>query len=277
MPDYQIPASACVLHCKLGLSDTCAAFDINQGCAAFPYGLGVARGMLASGMARRILLLNADVLSPLIHPLDRGLVTLHGDGACATLLEVGNGAGGELEFVELGSDGKGWEHIYIPASGARCPKGSAPELLEEIADDFGSVRNAETLYMNGPAMFQFFIGKIPQVIFQAIANVGLAMDDFQLVLLHQANRMMLDLIYKKLKVSEAKQFFFSQRTGNLGGSSSAVVLAEALRQTKIAKGGRTLLSAFGNGLAWGVVGIRWDELALMPELPVDHDALIAAL
>ena len=84
--DYQIPATACVMHGRLGLSEKCAAFDINLGCTSFPYALSVAHSMLMSGVARKALVLNAEALSTVIHPKDRGLVPLHGDGAVATLV-----------------------------------------------------------------------------------------------------------------------------------------------------------------------------------------------
>ena len=86
-PDYRSPATACKLQADLGLPERCAAFDMNQACAAFIFGLQVAHSMVVAQTARRVLLLNADAISRLINPMDRGLVTLHGDAATATLVE----------------------------------------------------------------------------------------------------------------------------------------------------------------------------------------------
>lgn len=259
--DYQIPATACVLHGRLGLSPSCAAFDINLGCSAYPYALSVVNGMIASGVARRALLLNADALTQVIHPRDRGLVPLHGDGATATLLEPAGGDFGLQGFL-LGTDGAGYSHIMIPASGARRPRNG--ETNKEIVDESGSVRTDEHLVMNGPAVFHFSVYKVPEVIKEALDRFKITVGDLDLVILHQANRTMLDLIYKNLGVPAEKRFFFMERVGNLGGVSTPIVLAEAVRQGRIRPNALTLLASFGNGLSWGVALIRWPEKGLAP-------------
>ena len=252
--DYQIPATACTLHNRLGLSDRCAAFDINLGCSSFPYSLSVANGMICSRVARRALVLNADTLTTLIHPKDRGLVPLCGDGAVASLLEPAPDDCGFDGFY-LGTDGTGAEHLMIPASGARNPR--SEETRREFLDDKGNLRTMEHLYMNGPAVFFFSMNKVPEVIRHALDAFGLTLEDIDLVLLHQANKMMVDLIYKALDVPANKQFLFMETVGNLSGASTPLVLCEAWRRGLIRGGSRTLLVAFGAGLSWGITAIRW--------------------
>jgi 3-oxoacyl-[acyl-carrier-protein] synthase-3 len=258
--DYQIPATACVLHGRLGLAERCAAFDINLGCTSYPYSLSVAHSMITAGVAHRALVLNADTLTTVIHPLDRGLVPLHGDGAAATLVESAAGPYGFRGFF-LGTDGSGAQHLMIPASGARIPR--SEETKREITDESGIVRTQEHLYMNGPAIFHFSVYKIPEVIRQALAQLDLTADDLDLVVLHQANKTMVDMVYRALEVPEEKRFYFMDRIGNLSGASTPVVLAEAWRQGRIRPGTRTLLASFGVGLSWGVAVIEWPaDLAL---------------
>ncbi len=265
--DYQIPATACTLHNRLGLSDRCAAFDINLGCSSFPYSLSVANGMICSRVARRALVLNADALTTVIHPKDRGLVPLHGDGAVASLLEPAPDDCGFDGFY-LGTDGAGAGHLMIPASGARNPR--SEETRKELLDDKGSVRTMEHLCMNGPAVFHFSVYKVPEVIRHALDAFALTLEDIDLVLLHQANKMMLDLIYKALDVPANKQFLFMETVGNLSGASTPLVLCEAWRRGLIRGGSRTLLAAFGVGLSWGVTAIRWPtELPSMVRGPVE--------
>jgi 3-oxoacyl-[acyl-carrier-protein] synthase III len=254
--DYQIPATACVMHGRLGLSEKCAAFDINLGCTSFPYSLSVAHSMLVSGIARRALVLNADALSTVIHPKDRGLVPLHGDGAVATLLEPSSSNGGFIGF-SLGTEGTGYRHLMMPASGARMPRTS--ETRNEITDDSGSVRTQEHLHMNGPAIFHFSVYKIPEVIKAVLDRFNLTVADLDLVLLHQANKTMIDLIYKALDVPPEKRFYFIEAVGNTSGASSPMALAEAWRQSRLRPGTRTLLAAFGVGLSWGITIIEWPE------------------
>jgi 3-oxoacyl-[acyl-carrier-protein] synthase-3 len=254
--DYRIPATACVLHERLGLSEKCAAFDINLGCTSFPYTLSVAHSMLKSGLASKALLLNADALTTVIHPLDRGLVPLHGDAGVATLVEPLSGKGGFVGFA-LGTDGTGYKHLMIPASGARIPR--SEETRKETTDESGIVRTQEHLYMNGPAVFHFSVYKVPEVIKEALVRFGLTVDDLDLVLLHQANKSMVDMIYRALNVPASKRFYFMEMVGNASGASSPMLLAEAWRQGLIKPRQRTLLAAFGVGLSWGVTVIEWPD------------------
>lgn len=254
--DYQIPATACVLHNRLGLNERCAAFDVNLGCTSYPYSLGIAHGMLISGIAKKALVLNADALTTVIHPMDRGLVPLHGDGAVATLLEATSGPHGFVGFF-LGTDGTGYRHLMIPASGARLPR--SEQTKKETTDDSGIVRTQEHLYMNGPAVFHFSVYKVPEVIKSALNQLELTTSDLDLVILHQANRTMVDLIYRSLDVPAEKRFYFMETVGNVSGASTPMALAEAWRQGRIRPGTTTLLAAFGVGLSWGVAVIKWPE------------------
>jgi 3-oxoacyl-[acyl-carrier-protein] synthase-3 len=268
--DYQTPASACVLHGRLGLSKQCGAFDIGMACSAFPYGLSVANGLIATGVAKRILLINADTMSKIIHPQDRGLVPLHGDGAVATLLEPATGEEGLLGF-EVGTDGSGVEHLVMPASGARQPR--TPQTCLPITDSSGSVRSEETLHMNGPAVFQFSIREVPVMLKRAFEKWGIGPADLDLLVLHQANRMMLDLIYKKVGVSPEQQFFYMEKIGNLSGASSPAVLAEAWREGRLKPGSLVAVAAFGAGLSWSAALLRLPEnLPACPQSEIDYSA-----
>ena len=252
--DYQVPANACILHERLGLRENCACFDINQGCSAFPYGLSVANSMLETGVASRALLINADVVTQLLYPKDRALVTLHGDAAVATLLDC-SAPGGKLCGFHLGTDGTGWRHIQIPCCGAdRQRNGVAGE---EIVTEAGSVATNKHLQMDGPAVFHFSLYKVPEAIQQALTKWHWTVDDCALVLLHQANKTMVEIIYRALNVPAEKQFYFMEKVGNVAGASSPLLLSQALRQGKIKSGDKLLLAAFGNGLSWGAVAIEW--------------------
>lgn len=260
--DHQIPATACLLHGRLGLKAGCAAFDLNLGCSGFPYGLAVVDGLIRSGVATKALLLNADTITHVIHPRDRGLVPLHGDGAVATLVEASADPVTGLLGVLLGTDGSGAQHLMIPASGAR--KARSEETRREIVDVSGSVRTDEHLAMNGPAIFHFSVYKIPEAIREALARFGVKIEDLDLVILHQANKMMLELIYKSLGIPVEKRFYFMEQVGNMSGASTPMTLAEAVRQGRVKPGSLTLLASFGVGLSWGVALIRWPEEGIAP-------------
>lgn len=268
--DYRLPATACVLHHKLGLAEHCGALDLNHGCPAFVYALATCEGFIASGRAKRILLLNAEALTQLIHPLDRGLVPLHGDGAVATLIEPAPDPQSGLKGLKLGTDSSGFAHLIVPAGGTREP--SSEVTRADYTDDAGCTRSREHLFMNGTAVFYFSIHKVPEVIAQALESFDQTIEDFDLVLLHQANKTMIGQIYRKLGVPPQKQFLFSETIGNLSGASLPTVLAEAWRQDKIRAGSRTLLCGFGVGLSWGTVAIQWPEQLPAPvEASVEYE------
>ena len=107
-PDYILPATACILQHRLGLGRNSLAFDVNLGCSAYPYGLAVVAALLRSGLAKRVLLLTADVLSSITHPDDKSTIPLFGDAAAATLLEIDDGTD-DILGVDLGTDGSGSE------------------------------------------------------------------------------------------------------------------------------------------------------------------------
>ncbi|MDR3671930.1 MAG: ketoacyl-ACP synthase III [Holophaga sp.] len=266
--DYQLPATACVLHARLGLAETCACFDLGLGCSAFPYAIRVASAMVEAGGLRKALVVNAEAITTLIHPLDRGLVPLHGDAAVVSLVEPCP-AGSGILWAELGTDGTGFEHLIVPASGARLARSEATR--QAVQDEAGCIRSQEHLHMNGPAVFHFSLHKVPEAIQAALAKHGMTLADFDLVLLHQANRTMVDMIYRILKVPEEKRFYFMEKVGNASGASTPMLLAEAWRQGRVKPGGRTLLAAFGVGLSWGILAVQWPaQLAPAPMEEVDY-------
>lgn len=267
-PDYQLPATACVMHQRLGLAETCACFDLTLGCSAFPYAASVASSMVECGRFKKALVMNAEAISTLIHPQDRGLIPLHGDAAVVSLIEPCPQQEGFLWF-ELGTDGTGHSHLMVPASGARVPRSEGTR--QEITDESGIVRTQEHLYMNGPAVFHFSLHKVPDAIKAALDKHQMSIEDFDLVLLHQANRTMVDMIYKALKVPAEKRFYFMEKVGNTSGASSPMLMAEAWRQGILKPGQKVLLAAFGVGLSWGVMALHLPaDMAAAPLVPVDY-------
>ena len=133
------------------------------------------------------------------------------------------------------------------------------ETKKDIVDESGSVRTLEHLHMNGPAIFHFSIYKVPEVIQEALKRFHLTVADLDLVVLHQANKTMVDQIYRVLDVPVEKRFYFMEKVGNVSGPSAPMVLAEAWRQGRVRPGSRTLLAAFGVGLSWGITVIKWPE------------------
>jgi len=267
-PDYRAPATASVLHGKLDLAEHCAVFDINQACGAFIHATAIAHSMIVAGTASRALVVNADTLSKLVNPNDRSLASLHGDGAVATILQAApDGIG--FEKFRICNDGKNCERIIVPAGGFRLP--SSPETAQVETDDKGITRSRDDLAMDGPAVFHFAIYRVTDFIKATLAEWNLTIDDIDLVLLHQANKTMVEMIYRSLGVPKDKQFLYLEEVGNTSGCALPIALSEAWRQGRVKPGSRTLLCGFGAGLSWGMTTIRWPDTA-SAATPGDVDA-----
>jgi len=254
-PDYILPGAAFVTHERLKFPESCGAFDINLGCSAMPYGLAVANSMIVSGQCKKILLVYSDTVTKLVNPKDRSLVTLHGDGAAVFVLEASDDADTGIEFCDVKAQAAGWKHLIVPAGGARLPH--SEETAKDKEDDFGIICSQNNLQMNGAAVFHFSISTIPNEIKKSLEKHSKNIGDYDMVILHQANKSMVEQIYRAIGATEEQKFYFMEKVGNLSVASSPVVLAQALRQGKLDAGGYVLGAAFGVGLSWGVFSIKF--------------------
>jgi 3-oxoacyl-[acyl-carrier-protein] synthase-3 len=254
--DYIAPATSCVLQNKLGLSKNTGAFDFNLGCTGFVYGLSLAKGLIASNSAKNVLLITSENISKYIHPLDKSTFFLFGDAAAATLISEGeNKIDGCLGNFSFGTDGAGVDHIYLKYGSPRNPLTKAKS--EDSKDKFGNIINDTKFFMNGPAVFNFSINTAPKHIQNLLLKENVKIDDIDFFVLHQANKLILDTIRKKLGVSKEKFIMNIDQYGNTVASSIPIALGDAIRNNVIKKGDRILLSAFGVGYSWASVIITY--------------------
>jgi len=258
-PDYKIPPTACWMQGELGLPQDCTALDVNHACASFLHALQLAHGMLVSGQRSRALIVNADALTTLIHPQDRGLVPLHGDGACATLLEPCPADDGGIEGIRVWCDGPRYQSLIVPAGGARQP--ISPETGRETVDEAGCVHTPEHLWMDGARIFHFSLYTVPESVVSALEGWGRSVEDYGLIVLHQANKTMMARIYDRIGAPAESRFYCLEKLGNSSGASTPSALAIALREGRARPGDRVLLCSFGGGLAWGAASIRFPAYA----------------
>lgn len=263
-PDYILPATACIVHAGLGLPTTCAAFDINQGCSGYIYALATAHSWLASGLAKRALVITADTYSKLIHPGDRSVRTLFGDGGTATLVEI-NELPGLSAFV-LGTDGTGAENLIVPAGGMRHPRPSAkPEVT---VDGQGNSRGPENLFMNGPEIFTFSLRRVPELVAAVLEAAEIEFDEVDRFIFHQANRFMLEHLKRKLRIPDIKMPMFHELTGNTVSSTIPLLLEDCASKNLILPGQNLLLAGFGVGYSWGGCLLQWPECSAPSSLRV---------
>lgn len=246
--DYKLPSSSCILQNRLGLKTACGAFDINLGCSGYEYGLAIAKGFIVSGIATNVLLLTAETYTKYIHPEDKGNQTIFGDAATATIVST-DGFAEIGEFV-LGTDGSGAETLIVKNGGARNPNknGAATEL------ENGSTQWEDNLYMDGGAIFNFTSDAVPVMTDQLLQKEGLAQDDIDLWVFHQANKYMINYLRKLMCIDKEKFFVYMDKVGNTVSSTIPIALTEAIKQDCLH--GNVLLAGFGVGLSWGATVIR---------------------
>jgi 3-oxoacyl-[acyl-carrier-protein] synthase-3 len=253
-PDYLLPPTACILQHRLELPRSVAAFDFNLGCSGFVYGLGLAKGLIASGQARRILLVTADTYSRYLHPRDRSVRTLFGDAAAAVCIDAEEGRDGMDGPFVYGTDGSGAENLMVPAGGLRCPVVENPEV---ITDSSGNQRTAHHLFMNGPEIFTFTLRVVPETVAALLHRTGLGLEDIDLFVFHQANEYMLEHLRKRLDVPAEKFVVSMQDCGNTVSSTIPIALERAMKSGRLQRGMRVMLLGFGVGYSWAGTIICW--------------------
>jgi len=236
-PDMAFPSTAAILADRLGMPDA-AAYDLAAGCTGFVYAIAQADGMIAAGLARRALVVGGDVLSSILDWTDRSTLVLFGDGAGAVVLEPVD-HGGFLGF-ELGADGAGGRHLWLPGSGTRH---------FDDADRY--------VKMNGREVFKFATRVLVSSAEAILDECGKTVEDVDVYVPHQANVRIIDHAAKKLEIPQEKIVVNVDRYGNTSSGSIPLALAEAADDGRIEPGKLVLLTGMGAGLTWGSALIDW--------------------
>ncbi|HEX4323584.1 MAG TPA: beta-ketoacyl-ACP synthase III [Gaiellaceae bacterium] len=238
-PDMMFPSTSAILADQLGAKDA-AAYDLSAGCTGFMYALVQAYGMLAAGLSRRALVVGGDVLSRILDWTDRSTAVLFGDGAGAVVLEPSHDAG-FLAF-ELGADGAGGEHLWLPGSGSR--RFEDPE---------------QVVKMNGREVFKFATRILVQSAEAVLERYGATIDDVDVYVPHQANVRIIDHATKKLGIPSERVVINVDRYGNTSSGSIPLALADAQVDGRLRVGSLVLMTGMGAGLTWGSALMRWTE------------------
>jgi 3-oxoacyl-[acyl-carrier-protein] synthase III len=257
-PDHFLPATACLLHGKIGLRKDAIAFDLNLGCSGYVYGLWVTMNLMASAGIQRALLLAGDTVSRLASPRDRSTAPLFGDAGTATALELT--ADAPPVCFCLGTDGTGAAHLVVPAGGFRSRP--TAQTREPIVREGGNVRSDEDLYMNGAEIFAFSIREVPPLIDTLLTASKWSRESVDYFVLHQANEFMLRFLAKKMKFSGDKMPLSLAEYGNTSSASIPLTLAAALRERLEQGPLRLALAGFGVGLSWGAATLTCGRMVV---------------
>lgn len=246
-PDYPLPTTACLVQDRLGLRTSIGALDFNLGCSGFVYGLSLADGLIRGGAARRVLLITSETYSKYVHPSDRSLRTIFGDGAAATLVEAADAPC--LGPFVFGTDGRGADTLIVTEGGAR-PKESAIAPRKRK-------RWPSSLVMDGPELVKFSLDVVPSTVDQALAASGWTRDNVDIYLMHQATAFLLNHLREKMSLSGDKMPVDLEEYGNTVSSTIPILIDRLRRSGRLKPGVRTVMVGFGVGLSWA--GCTWTE------------------
>ena len=243
-PDQPLPSTACLVQDQLGAKNA-GAFDCAAACTGFLTALSVGEAFVASGRARRVLVIGAEVLSRYLDFTDRGSCILFGDAAGAAVVMPHDECGqGEILNSILGADGSGFDYIHIPAGGSALP---ATHDTVENGDHF--------IHLRGREVFRFAVKHMSELIEQMLE--GYDEDELGLIVPHQVNRRIIDAALDRLGMTDEKVVVNIQHYANTSAATVPVALDEAIQQGRVEKGKLVVLVAFGAGLTWGASLVRW--------------------
>ncbi len=247
-PDYNRPATACVMQHRLGLSTACVAFDVNLGCSGFCYGVNVVASLLNSSNSKNALLLCGDLSAQTVDReyKDVDVCNLFGDSGCAVLVEKTDSDNDTLS-VYSATDGSGYKCIISYGEYARHP---------EMSGD---------IFMDGIEVFNFAVDRAPEMLKAYMADMGTTPDDYDKLVLHQANIYIMKQVTKRCGFPPEKMAVSIDKFANTSSVSIPLTIANDYGEDNSDSEKRLLTCGFGIGLSWGVV-----EFSIAPKdvLPV---------
>jgi len=243
-PDQPIPAASCYIQQGLQAKNA-ACFDLQAGCTGFVYALTTAEQYIASGKARRVLVVGAELLSKYLNWEDRSTCIIFADGAGAVVVGRVQEPQGILSSA-LRADGNMADYITIPGGGTRMP------MSHEVLD-----RKLNLIQMKGNETFKLAIRSLTDISEHVLSEGKVKAEDLSLFVPHQANRRIIDSVGERLGIDASRVYVNIERVGNTSSASIPIALDEVARSGRLRRDDTVLMSAFGAGLTWGAVLVRW--------------------
>src|SRR3989454_8727412 len=248
-PDHFEPGNGVFLQRELGLSGI-PAIDVRNQCSGFLYGLAVADAWIRVGQYRRILLVGAEVHSRGLDKTTRGRDTagLLGDGAGVAILGATDDPRRGILSTHLFADGRHAEKLWVDAPGLAHDPHVSEELLRA---------GKHRAVMDGREVFKFASLLMPQAVATALKANGLSPADLKLLVPHQANLRIMEMVQKTIGLRDDQIYINIQKYGNTTAASIPIALHEALCEGRLGRGDLLVLTAFGSGFTWASAAIRW--------------------
>jgi 3-oxoacyl-[acyl-carrier-protein] synthase-3 len=236
-PDFVFPSTACLVQNKLGITNGCAAFDVQAVCSGFAYAMATADNFIRSGAYKNALVIGAEAFSRILDFNDRTTCVLFGDGAGAVVLEASSEPG--VLSSALHADGSYANILCVPGN-----------------VDGGAVSGQAFLYMDGPAVFKLAVKVLEKVAQEALDKAGLEQSAIDWLIPHQANLRIMSSTARKLGLSQDRMVVTVDQHGNTSAASIPLALDVAVRDGRIKPGQNVMIEGVGGGFTWGAVLFR---------------------
>jgi len=245
-PDTLLPSTACWLQHKMG-ANRAWAMDINAACSGFIYGLAIAEKFIQTGQVKTALIVGGEVLNPFLNWEDRNSCILFGDGAGAAIVEqVPADSTQRILSSHMLSDGNLWELFHMPAGGSNM----------EVTPERYSLK-LNKFQMKGKEIFKIAVRTLADFANYALKKNQMTVKELDWFVPHQANRRIIEAVAKRLDLPMEKVLINVDRYGNTSAATIPTALDEAVRDGIIKSGQTVLLDAFGAGLTYGSILLRW--------------------
>ncbi len=243
-PDMPLPATASIIQRELG-AGTCCAFDLAAACSGFLFGMTVVDQFVKTGKSKYALVIGAELLSRYLDYQDRSTCVIFGDGVAAGVMGPVNSSSGILAS-EVHTNGAFADHLYIPAGGT-----ARPATCETVQ------AREHFIKMRGNELFKVAVRSLEEVSRRVMEQANVHAGDVDLFIPHQANQRITNAVCERLGLPAEKVYSNINRVGNTSSASIPICLDECVRSGRIKKGDLILMSAFGAGVTWGSVLMRW--------------------
>ena len=230
-PEFHLPTNACIIQNELGLRKNLISFDINQGCSGFIYGLFTAEQLLEIKTINNVLLICSDNYTKNINKKNKTCLTLFSDGATATLIKKNKKKNNDYIFY---TDGSGADDLKLNYSGNQFKINKRPEL-----------------FMDGRKVLLFTMDIVPNIVNQTLKKNKTSYKNLKYVIFHQASKIVIENLVRKLNIPESKVFTNFNKFGNTVSSTIPICLYELKKKNMIKKGDKILICGFGVGLSVG--------------------------
>jgi 3-oxoacyl-[acyl-carrier-protein] synthase-3 len=242
--DQVFPATACRIGKEIG-AVRAGGFDVAAACSGFVFGSQIAAGFIRSGVYKTVLVVGAEILSRIVDYTDRNTCVLFGDGAGAAIYTSHDRAKrGEFLGGSIQMEGASEDVLAVPGGGSRHP--ASHESVDQ---------RLHFMKMGGTKVFRFAVRVFAELVQRVVDQYGI--DEIGVIIPHQVNQRIIESAMDSLGLPMDLVYSNIERFGNTSAASVPIALSEAVAAGRLKKGKLAVMPAFGAGLAWGHIVLRW--------------------